>query len=211
MIIAQDDFYLVDFSYQHHQLKVEVADKKKDAHYKYKLDLPGIYQIKNIITVLETLHQLQLKNWEITQQQMQKAFKSVKHLTGLHGRWEKIKDNPCIILDVAHNADGMKQIAEQLQFLTYRELHIVFGMVKDKDAENVLSALPKTANYYFTKAQIPRALDETELAAAAKKMNLEGKIFGEVNAALHEALTHAHRDDLILVCGSVFLVGEVNI
>ncbi len=211
LIFAEEHFYITDFTYTHHQLNIEIADKKRNEHYKYQLDLPGIYQTKNIITVLEAVHQLQLKDWNITQHNVQSALKKVKHLTGLHGRWEKIKDDPTVILDVAHNADGMKQIAEQLELLSYRELHIILGMVKDKDVSTILSLLPKTANYYFTKAQIPRALDENDLAAIAKTVNLEGKIFPEVNAALKEALIHAHPDDLILVCGSVFLAGEVTL
>jgi dihydrofolate synthase/folylpolyglutamate synthase len=210
-IFAEEHFYVTDFTYTHYQLNMEIADKKRNEHYKYQLDLPGIYQLKNIITVLEAVHQLQIKDWNITQQNVQSALKKVKHLTGLHGRWEKIKDDPTVILDVAHNADGMKQIAEHLELISYRNLHIILGMVKDKDVSTILSLLPKTASYYFTKAQIPRALDENDLAAAAKPLHLEGKIFSEVNAALKEALTHAHPDDLILVCGSVFLAGEVTL
>jgi dihydrofolate synthase/folylpolyglutamate synthase len=114
-----------------------------------------------------------------------------------------------VILDVGHNEDGIKQIVEQLELTTYNQLHIIIGMAKDKAVEKVLSLLPKYASYYFTKAQIPRALPENELAEKAAVIGLHGKAFTEVNAALTEVLTHAHKDDLILVCGSVFLVGEV--
>src|SRR5258706_10693897 len=100
LIFAEEHFYITDFTYTHHQLNIEIADKKRNEHYKYQLDLPGIYQTKNIITVLEAVHQLQLKDWNITQHNVQSALKKVKHLTGLHGRWEKIKDDPTVILDV---------------------------------------------------------------------------------------------------------------
>ncbi len=210
LIFAQANYYVQDFNYSHHQLQCEVVNKRKDEHHTYYLDLTGVYQTKNIISVLETVHQLQIKNWKIKQHHIENALKKVKHLTGLHGRWEKIKDKPDVIMDVAHNVDGVKQLTEQLELVSYNELHIIFGVVKDKEVDNMLALLPETATYYFTKAQIPRALRESDLAVKAKQFNLEGKIFPDVNAALKEALTHAGKDDLILICGSVFLVGEVN-
>jgi len=209
LIYAQENFYVQDFSYKHMHLKAEVVDKKKDQHHIYVLDLPGIYQTKNIITVLETIHQLKLKNWKISQRDVDAALKKVKQLTGLHGRWEKIKDEPTVIIDVAHNIDGIKQLTEQLELVSYDELHIIIGFVKDKDVVNILPLLPKTANYYFTKAQIPRAMNENDLAELAAQNGLQGKTFKEVNIALKEALTHAGKNDLVLICGSVFLVGEV--
>jgi dihydrofolate synthase/folylpolyglutamate synthase len=96
LIFAQDNFYVQDFSYKHQELKAEVVDKKKDEHHIYSLDLPGVYQTKNIITVLETIHQLRLKNWKIKQRDVDTGLKKVKQLTGLHGRWEKIKDKPTV-------------------------------------------------------------------------------------------------------------------
>lgn len=210
LIFAQENFYVQDFTFTHHLLKAEVADVQKDEHHIYNVDLPGVYQTKNIVTVLAAVRQLQLKKWNIKQSVIDKALQQVKRLTGLHGRWEKIKDDPTVIVDVAHNVDGIKQLTEQLELVSYNELHLIIGFVKDKDVSNILSLLPKTANYYFTKAQLPRALNEKELAIIAKQKGLNGKSFPDVNTALKEALTHAHKDDLVLICGSVFLVGEVN-
>lgn len=210
LVFAQHNFYVQDFNYEHHQLKTEVVNKRKNEHHTYNLDLPGVYQTKNIIPVLEAVHQLQLKGWKIEHHHIEKALKKVKHLTGLHGRWEKIKDEPTVIIDVAHNVDGIKQLTEQLELVSYNELHLIIGFVKDKEVSNILSLLPKTASYYFTKAQIPRALNENDLASLANQYNLKGKVFTEVNLALQDAITHAGKDDLILICGSVFLVGEVN-
>jgi dihydrofolate synthase/folylpolyglutamate synthase len=211
LIYAQENFYVQDFNYENHRLKAEVVDNRKNEHHIYTLDLPGVYQTKNIISVLEAVHQLQLKGWKIKQTHVDNALKKVKHLTGLHGRWEKIKDNPTVIIDVAHNVDGIKQLIEQLEFVSYNELHIIIGFAKDKNVSDILSLLPTTANYYFTKAQIPRALNENQLADLAKLAGLNGRSFTEVNIALKEAITHAEKNDLILICGSVFLVGEVNV
>jgi len=209
LIYAEDRRFITDFTYQHHQLRVTVADKKTDEHTTYFLDLSGIYQKKNLLTVLEAIHQLQLQGFSINLQEIVTALQHVKKLTGLHGRWEVIHQQPAVIVDVAHNEDGMKQIAEQLELATYRQLHIITGMVKDKEVSKSLSHLPKTAHYYFTKAQTPRALPEEELQATAATLGLHGTTYPNVNTALQEILTHAHKDDLVLICGSVFLVAEV--
>ena len=116
-----------------------------------------------------------------------------------------------VILDVAHNEDGVKQLIKQIDITAYSTLHIVFGIVKDKEADKILSLLPSNATYYFTKAQIPRALPEDELQQKASSHNLNGASFPEVNEALKAALENSLEDDLILVCGSVFLVGEVEV
>ena len=118
--------------------------------------------------------------------------------------------SPLVVLDVAHNADGIRQLVQQAEVTEHRELHIIIGMVKDKEVEKVLNLLPKEAMYYFTKAQIPRALSEDELAVKAAIANLKGESWSDVNEALKAALSKAHKEDMIIVCGSVFLVGEVN-
>ena len=206
---AQDERYVVGWEYEHHQLTVEVAEKKTDTHHHYQLDLPGIYQTKNLLTVLEAAHQLHLRGWRTDHTTIQKALPKVKQLTGLHGRWEVIHYNPAVILDVGHNVDGMAQIKEQLALSNYHHMHIIIGMVKDKEIDAVLQLLPKQALYYFTQAQIPRALNAESLKLKAEKFGLSGGLFENVNIAIQNALSHAHKDDLILVCGSVFLVGEV--
>lgn len=207
---AQEKIYVVDWGYEHHQLAVTVAHQHNDERETYYLDLPGIYQTRNLLTVLEAVHQLQLKGWNITAASVQKALQHVKQLTGLHGRWEIIHHNPSIILDVGHNEDGVKQIVQQLELTAYNHLHIITGMVNDKEIDKVLALFPKHATYYFTKAQIPRALNEIVLMEQAAAHNLQGRSFTDVNTAIQTALTHAHKDDLILVCGSVFLVGGVR-
>jgi len=122
--------------------------------------------------------------------------------------WEP--DAPMVILDVGHNEDGIKQIIQQLELTSYHELHIILGMVKDKEIYKVLSLFPHNAFYYFTQAAIPRALPAKLLQSKAAEYNLKGEIFINVNEAITSAKAKAHKDDLIIVCGSVFLVGEVN-
>lgn len=210
IVFADDQKYVDEFTYEEGHLRVIVDDRRKDEKPCYHLDLTGLYQVKNLLTVLEAVHQLQLQQWNIEERHLKEALKHVKKLTGLHGRWEVIQQKPKLVLDVAHNADGMKMVTEQLEFEAFDHLHIIIGIAKDKDAVQVLQLLPSYASYYFTKAQIPRALDETELQQKAQTFGLNGKTFPEVNLALKEVMTHAKESDLVLICGSVFLVAEVK-
>ena len=211
LTIAEHRLYVSEFAYEHHRLTLTVANVSTDNRETYHLDLPGVYQTKNILPVLEAVHYLQSNGFSIPVEDVKKGLSEVKKLTGLHGRWEIVHHKPAIILDVAHNPDGMKQLAEQLELATYGSLHIIIGMVKDKDVSAALQYLPQSASYYFTKPQTPRALSETEIADKAALLHLKGKTFTDVNSALQFVLTRAGEEDLILVCGSVFLVGEVNI
>jgi dihydrofolate synthase/folylpolyglutamate synthase len=113
-------------------------------------------------------------------------------------------------LEVAHNKDGVEQMLRHLQNINYNQLHIIIGMVKDKDVEQVLQLLPSKAKYYFTQARIPRALSAQDLQAKASTFSLNGNCFDDVNTALHQALNSASKNDLIIICGSIFLVAEVN-
>lgn len=199
-----------DWQWKNHELIVEVAEEHKTDRKHFHLDLTGIYQTKNLLTVLEACSLLHDMSWKTDESIIQKALPHVKKLTGLHGRWEIIHHNPVVALDVGHNEDGIKQIVQQLELTPHKNLHIILGMVKDKEIDKVLSLLPKSAEYYFTQAAIPRALDAEALKAEGEKTGLGGKTFSNVNIALKEAMAKTDKEDLILVCGSVFLVGEVN-
>jgi dihydrofolate synthase/folylpolyglutamate synthase len=207
---AQDNYSLINYQYHHQLANIIIKRNDENIEQEYQLDLTGIYQTNNLITVLETCYQLQKKGWKIDERIIKKAVSNSKKLTGLYGRWQCIQQNPIVILDVGHNVDGMKQILLQLNYTNYSNLHIVIGMVKDKDVNAVLKLLPKDANYYFTKAQIERAMNEDDLKLLANNHQLNGHCFSEVNIALDAAKQKAISTDLILVCGSVFLVGEVN-
>jgi dihydrofolate synthase/folylpolyglutamate synthase len=200
----------INWNWKNGRLYVELAREGKTDHETYELDLPGIYQIKNLVTTLEACSVLHDQGWAITPDHLRYALLHTKELTGLHGRWEMISDAPRVILDVAHNEDGIRQLVRQLEVTDYHELHLVLGFVKDKDIEHLLSLLPGTAHYYFTQASIPRALSYNELAERAGKYGLKGSSFARVKDALQSARSKARHDDLILVCGSVFVVGEVR-
>jgi dihydrofolate synthase/folylpolyglutamate synthase len=173
-------------------------------------DLPAKYQAKNLKAVLVATQLLSTMGWKLTASKVMKALSQVKQNNGLMGRWECIQNSPRVILDVAHNEHGIHALLEQLASLHYQQLHIVTGMVKDKDVQAVLELLPKNAMYYFTQSHIPRALPVDELTAQANTIGLNGTSFEDVNIALDTAIKNANQQDLILVIGSVFLVAEVD-
>lgn len=176
----------------------------------YHCDLPGHYQTKNIRTVLCVVEQLRQRGFVISSEHIKTGLSHAARLTGLHGRWEKIHSRPDIILDVAHNEDGIRQLVTALKKTSYPNIHIVMGMVNDKEIDKVLSLLPATATYYFTQAHIPRALDKEKLKQQAATKGLYGLVYENVNMAIEAARQNAKPEDLILVIGSVFLVGEVS-
>jgi len=210
LYLATKERNVAGWEWEKHELIVEVAEHGKTDHKKYHLDLPGIYQSKNLLTVLEACSVLKELGYKLDEEDTRHGLQKAKKITGLHGRWEIIHENPTVILDVGHNEDGIKQIVQQIELTKHHDLHIIIGMVKDKEIDTVLSLLPHSANYYFTQAHIPRALPAETLKEQADKFNLNGKIITDVNEAIKEAKSKAHKDDLILICGSVFLVGEVN-
>jgi dihydrofolate synthase/folylpolyglutamate synthase len=202
--------FVGDWKFEQHSLIAEVTSLPgRDKEY-YTLDLPGLYQTKNLVTVLQAVHILIEKGWKLDHPQIHRGLQQVRKLTGLHGRWETIHEHPTIILDVAHNEDGIRQLTRQIEITDHEELLIVIGMVKDKEIDRVLELLPSQASYYFTRAQIPRALPEEELAERAMAKGLKGSHYPTVMEALKAARGHARSKDLVIVCGSVFIVGEVE-
>nr|MDQ6890635.1 bifunctional folylpolyglutamate synthase/dihydrofolate synthase [Bacteroidota bacterium] len=190
-------------------IEIDILNSETKRKENYTLDLNGIYQKKNLVTVLASLDLIK-KEFALKEEDILIALRNVKTLTGLHGRWEVVHKNPMIVLDVAHNEDGINQLVNQINQTMHQHLHIIFGIVKDKEIEKVLEHLPKDARYYFTRAQIPRALPEDQLLQRAGNFGLKGTVYHDVNAALQAALANASNEDLLIVCGSVFIVGEVE-
>ncbi len=176
---------------------------------KYKLDLLGSYQQKNIVTVLAALDELVNAGLKINNEIIYDGLKTAAITTGLKGRWQILGKNPTIIADTGHNEDGIKLLIQQINNTYHDKLHIVFGMVKEKDIKKILSLLPKNANYYFTKADIPRALDENVLLEEAITIGLSGNSYVSVQQALNAAKKSAGKNDLIFIGGSTFVVAEV--
>ena len=174
-----------------------------------QIDLLGIYQRHNVPTVLKTIDILNEKGWNLIEKNIRSGLKNTIQNTGLMGRWQIIGANPMIICDTGHNPAGIKIVMEQINQTAYKNLHMIIGLVNDKDQDEVLSLLPVNAHYYFTKASIPRATDPDQLARLAARFGLKGSCFNTVREALSSAIGNADKNDLIFVGGSTFVVAEI--
>lgn len=174
-----------------------------------QLDLTGTYQLKNIKTVLAAIEGLRKEGFEISDHHIAAALKQVKKLTGLHGRWEVLSQNPLTICDTGHNPEGMAEVLKNISRVNYDRLHFVMGIVNDKDISKILAMLPKDAVYYFCKPDIPRGLDAETLRLEAESFNLFGEAYPSVRTALQFAQRNASHRDLVFVGGSTFVVAEV--
>ena len=174
-----------------------------------ELDLAGNYQAKNLVTVIHAAEVLQSLGWTFTDSDIIEAMANVSSLTNMIGRWQTINTMPLTITDAAHNEDGIRQVIEQLKQLKYEYLHIVLGMVKDKDQTKILQLFPQNALYYFCKPDVPRGLEATVLAQKAAAFGLKGEVYSSVGEALRSATEDASSEDLIFVGGSSFVVAEV--
>lgn len=175
----------------------------------YESDLKGIYQQKNKKTVVATIQILQKLGWKIAANHIKKGLLNVVENTGLMGRWQVLNNQPLTVCDTGHNEAGIKLILAQLSKQQFEKLHVVLGVVNDKDITNILALLPNNAIYYFCQAKIPRALDVHTLAEKATAVGLSGKIFSTVEAAYQAARKNASTDDMIFIGGSTFVVAEV--
>ena len=174
-----------------------------------KLDLLGAYQHKNLPTVLKSVDLLREKGFDISSSALKDGLANVVGLTGLLGRWQIVGNNPLIVCDTGHNEDGIKTLVEQINNTAYKNLHIVFGTVGDKNPDQVLALLPKNAQYYFVRADIERALNENKLKARAIAFGLRGESFVSVKEGFAKALETAQKQDMIFVGGSTFVVAEI--
>jgi dihydrofolate synthase/folylpolyglutamate synthase len=171
--------------------------------------LKGIYQCKNIATVLASIELANKLGFKISKSHAKLALQTVVDTTGLLGRWQILQLKPLCIADTGHNEAGIKMVLKQIKETPHQQLHFVLGVVNDKDITKILSLLPKSAIYYFCKANIPRGLEATELAALANKHQLKGAVYKNVKSAFKAAKKQAAKNDLVFVGGSTFTVAEV--
>ena len=175
----------------------------------YPTSLKGAYQIHNLRTVLQTLSVLNSGAFTISSEATQNGLLKVSENTGLRGRWETLGANPKIICDTAHNKEGLRLVFKQIQTEKFQRLHLVLGMVNDKDVESLLELFPKAAQYYFCKPNVPRGLEAVELAQVFKVNGFEGLVYSSVKTALNAAKKSASQEDLIYIGGSTFVVAEI--
>ncbi len=170
--------------------------------------LEGNYQKQNKRTVLASVFHLQ-EHFNITEENIKNGLLNVVKNTGIQGRWQLLNKNPMIFCDTAHNEHGLRIVIEQLLSYTFEQLHIVFGVVNDKDLKEILPLFPKNAKYYFCKPNLPRGLETNILQEKALEFGLIGNAFNSVSEAYKQACLYAKPNDFIFVGGSTFVVAEI--
>ena len=178
-------------------------------HQVFPCSLLGEYQQKNIKTAVQTLSVLKSKGYIVDERQIKKGLMKVQSSTGLRGRWEVLSKNPKVICDTAHNKEGLTLVLNQLHKESYKTLHIVLGMVRDKAVEDLVDLFPKHAVYYFCSPVLERGMKVDTLAQIFKAKDYQGQTYSSVNEAFNSAKQHATPQDLIFVGGSTFVVAEV--
>ncbi|TXE06174.1 bifunctional folylpolyglutamate synthase/dihydrofolate synthase [Seonamhaeicola algicola] len=172
-------------------------------------DLKGVYQSKNIKTALQAINELKARGFKISHKHIKEGLLSVVKNTGLLGRWQVLNQTPKVVCDTGHNKEGLQLVMQQLKNELFDNLHIVFGVVNDKDLSSIVALLPKKATYYFCKPEISRGLPAKDLQSAFKDYNLIGNVYGSVNEAYKAALSFAKSTDFIFIGGSTFVVAEI--
>ncbi|MCD6543151.1 MAG: bifunctional folylpolyglutamate synthase/dihydrofolate synthase, partial [Flavobacteriaceae bacterium] len=192
------------------QTKIYYAEKNVLGD--YKTDLLGDYQKKNVKTAVMALHILDKETKiQISDKVIKIGLQNIVANTGLKGRYQILYSNPKVICDTAHNKEGLHLVLDQIQKEEFNALHIVLGVVNDKNLDNILPLFPKDANYYFCKPNIPRGKNEKELQQVALKFGLNGDAYDSVILAYQSALKDAGSDDLVYAGGSTFVVAELPI
>ena len=222
--IAGENQAPITFAEDHKQI-MSISEGPKGIEYNTRSfgvingELNGIYQEKNTNTILCAVQQLEAlgymhavkcqANTECQNREVRQAFLHVCSLTGLMGRWQKIGDAPLTICDTGHNVPGWQYLSKQLNNVICHHMHIVFGMVDDKDIHGVMELLPKNATYYFTKASTKRAVSENVLKLYAQGIGLEGESYVDVKSAYDAAKAAAGNDDFVFVGGSSYVVADL--
>jgi len=212
IIYASDNFKAFNINYsvtKVPKLKFDILHNEKVIFKQVNSSLKGIYQTENIITTLQIIEELKNLNYNIGFLAQRRGITKLTIMMDFQGRWQFLSTSPKIVVDIAHNPAGIREVVKMIEQTKHNNLHIVFGCVNDKDVNNMLNILPVNAEYYFCKPNVPRGMDIESLSSLAKKYNLKGKTYFSVEEALKNAKKNAESDDLIVVCGSTFVVAEV--
>lgn len=209
-IVFADDHYLCS-SFETTSLMTQTMEISlaEGATVRYETDLLGYCQHKNLCGILKAVDILKGIGLRLDDSAIREGILKASRQTGLNGRWQVIHREPLAICDTGHNEDGIKTVLRQIGAHQHETLHFVFGVVNDKNIEKILAMLPKDAEYYFTKASLPRALDATILAEQARAYGLKGEVYAKVSDAYHAALAKAGQNDMVFVGGSTFVVAEI--
>lgn len=183
---------------------------RDDLRLQVSCDLTGYYQAQNIVTCIESLYQINSRDWPwfFPAEYWQKGLAGIKSNTGLRGRWEILAREPLVICDIAHNPDAVRWHKEQIQHYFHRDLYLVFGITVEKEVESILSEMPQSGYYFFCKPDLPRGKPSDDLLQEAYAYGLKGEATGSVTNTLETVQETASEQDLVLITGSAFVVAE---
>jgi len=211
IIFADQQYNAVHLSNNWLYQTCNVTDRASGLTEPFQLDLTGNYQLNNLKTVLAAEKIIMNLGFNIDINKEKSALQQVKKITGLRGRWDIISESPLIVADVAHNKAGIQEIVNQLkQSYEFSKVHFVIGFVKDKDVSSVLELFPKNAHFYFTNAHIERAITHSALKLQAAEVGLIGNSYDNVNEAIEQGCLNMKTGDVMIVCGSFFVVAEID-
>lgn len=205
---ASENYKVVAHTTSRNSLKIKIENVELTDHFDVSLALAGTYQLKNVCTIVQTVALLQ-NNYRISNAAIKRGLSSVIKNTGLLGRWQQLHKKPIAFCDTGHNEAGIQEVVKNIKRYKFKKLHIVMGVVNDKDIASILKLLPVDATYYYCKPSIPRGLDATQLQLQAAQFHLQGNVYASVTNAYRAAVKHAGIDDFIFVGGSTFVVAEV--
>lgn len=210
------------YSFADQHWKVEISDESidqykldiyKEGELQYEnavLDLKGSVMLKNVVTALGTMEVWNLNYTSISKEAIIDGLSKIRKQSYFLGRMQVLGQSPLVLADSAHNAGGLKSLFEEVNKLEFQQLHIVFGMVADKPLSKILEYLPASAIYYAVEAKIPRAKPAEILANELKHAGLIVKSADSVEKGKIQAIAEAKSDDLVLICGSIFVVAEIQ-
>jgi len=210
VVFARNFYSTKNLHYELLRRLVKLTDMVRSTQTNLELDITGAYYLQNLPGILCVVDILNRNGFGIAQEHVIKALARVKVFTGLKGRWQLLQQNPLMLCDVGHNEDGLREVFTQLATHRAGKLWIVFGVVSDKDRTHLWDVLPRDAHYFFTQADIPRALPADTLLREATQAGFRGEVVPDVNAGIKLALDRASSDDVIFVGGSTFIVAEIE-
>lgn len=172
-------------------------------------ELSGDYQEANMNTVLTAVEELRRQGIALSESDVEQGIAAVSGLTGLMGRWQRLRERPLVVCDTGHNVGGWNYLVGQIKAQPCRRLRIVFGMVDDKDIDRILAMLPREADFYWTQASSHRAIPAAQVAGKAAAIGLRGRSYATVGEAWQQALADASPEDFIFVGGSSYVVADL--
>lgn len=209
ILFADKIYRCVDSEIVENQQIFSISRYTDDYSFDVSVDLLGVYQCKNIVTVLTALDMLAEQGGvKISRDDVENGLRGAAHLTGLQGRWQVLQNRPLMVCDTGHNKAGLSYVVSQFSKCEYQKLYVVIGFVNDKDVDSVMPLLPTDAYYIFTQAAIERAMEANTLASIAEKYSLKGEIFQNVVSAVNRAKELATENDMIFIGGSTFVVAD---